>query len=123
MNNRDFRIISKICRYCEEIEKTHTFFHHDEQLFKETDKGFVYRNAVTMPILQIGELAKSLSKEFCLENDKIPWREVMGMRDIFAHHYGTIDYGIVWETATAEIPELNNYLQMIIEESSGGTCE
>ena len=32
-----------------------------------------YRNAVTMPILQIGELANHLSEEFKQQNKQIPW--------------------------------------------------
>ena len=116
MNNRDQQIVRKILMYCDEIELTHRFFNHDEELFKEPEKGFVYRNAVTMPILQIGELSKNLTKEFCTEHNKIPWREVMGMRDIFAHHYGSIDYEIVWETATAEIPVLRKYLRGTLQE-------
>jgi uncharacterized protein with HEPN domain len=39
-----------------------------------------------MPILQIGELAKNLSDEFRETNNDIPWKAIMGMRDIFAHH-------------------------------------
>ncbi|MBQ6520028.1 MAG: DUF86 domain-containing protein [Anaerolineaceae bacterium] len=120
MNNKDQQIIRKILNYCDEIAKTHVFFNHDSVLFKEQEKGFVYRNAVTMPILQIGELAKGLSKDFCEQYNKIPWRDVMGMRDIFAHHYGNIDYDIVWETATKEIPELRNYLQNIVTAQSTG---
>lgn len=113
MNNRDYRIIIKIIKYCNEIDRTHDFFQHDSDLFREPDNGFVYRNAITMPILQIGELAKGLTEDFCKKYNKIPWREVMGMRDIFAHHYGIIDYDIVWETATREISELNEYLLQI----------
>lgn len=35
-------------------------------------------------------------------------------------HYGNIDYDIVWETATKEIPELRNYLQNIVTAQSTG---
>ena len=117
MNDRDYRIIIKMLQYCDEIDRTHVFFNHDVNLFIEPDKGFVYRNAITMPILQIGELAKNFSKDFYTKYNKIPWREVMGMRDVFAHHYGTIDYDIVWETATKEIPELEEYLNKILTDN------
>lgn len=37
-----------------------------------------YRNAVTMPILQIGELANRLSDEFKRSYPEIPWNEIRG---------------------------------------------
>lgn len=67
-----------------------------------------------MPILQIGELAKSLSQEFRETNQNIPWREVMGMRDIFAHHYGSLDYDIAWDTSISDIPDLEGKIQEIL---------
>ena len=100
-------------KYCDEINQTHEFFHNDKEKFY-SDDGFVYRNSVTMPILQIGELSKNLSDEFRNENATIPWKSIAGMRDVFAHHYGSIDYDIVWETAVKEIPELKKYLQSLI---------
>ncbi len=114
MNKKDQRIVTKIFKYCDEIRRTHMFFDHDERLFKDEHKGFVYRNALTMPILQIGELSKNLSKEFCEQYNKVPWREIMGMRDIFAHHYGTVDYEIVWNTAVTDINELYDYLEVLV---------
>lgn len=114
MNKRDATILQKICSYCDEIKGTHDFFKNDKELFYDKDKGFVYRNSITMPILQIGELAKNLSDELRKENKDIPWREVMGMRDIFAHHYGSLDYDIAWNTSVSDIPELECKLRDII---------
>ena len=92
MNSRDRIIIQKILAYCNQIRQTHEFFHDDQDLFFNEQEGFVYRNSVAMPILQIGELVKGLSADYLRENKAIPWRAIMGMRDIFAHHYGSADY-------------------------------
>lgn len=72
MNTKDKTILQKIKGYCIEIAKTHEYFRDNIELFYDKQKGFVYRNSITMPILQIGELAKSLSGEFITENDNIP---------------------------------------------------
>ena len=109
-NERDSMILDKIERYCEEIERTHRFFHDDKELFMNKDDGFVYRNLITMPILQIGELAKQLSVECRKELSSIPWKEISGMRDVFAHHYGSIDHDIVWQTSREDISELRKKL-------------
>ena len=115
MNERDRLIVSKMLNYCREIEDTHRFFHEDKALFTDRQRGFVYRNSIAMPIMQIGELAKHLSEDFRAKNNKIPWKAVMGMRDIFAHHYGSVDYELVWKTAHTSITELENYLRKQME--------
>lgn len=77
--------------------------------------GFIYRNSVTMPILQIGELSKMLSAEFLNKYTIIPWKMIMRMRDIVAHHYGTLDYEIVWNTSVSDIPELYLGIEEILK--------
>ena len=111
MNNKDSLILQKILAYCEQIRQTHEYFHDDQVLFFNEAEGFVYRNSVAMPILQIGELVKKLSEEYLLENKAIPWRAIMGMRDIFAHHYGSVDYQELWQTTHEDIFELARYLR------------
>lgn len=110
MNDRDLTIIRKMLRYCEQIEKTHQRFREDRELFFSEEEGFVYRNAVSMPILQIGELAKHLSEDFRTSHRMIPWRAIMGMRDIFAHHYGSVDYSELWDTSHDDIEARKQFL-------------
>ena len=106
MRQRDKTILTKIMNYCIEIKETHNHFKNDKELFTDEKSGFIYRNSITMPILQIGELAKTLSDEFLNEYTKIPWKSIMRMRDIVAHHYGSLDYEIVWTTSISDILEL-----------------
>lgn len=115
MNDRDKAVINKIIGYCDEIELTHQYFENNKELFFNKRDGFVYRNSITMPILQIGELSKNLSENFRKTYQDIPWREITGMRDIFAHHYGSLDYDIVWSTSKQDIPDLKDRFLMIIE--------
>ncbi len=111
MKNSDQIILQKIVAYCEQIGQTHRYFHDDQALFFNETEGFVYRNSVAMPVLQIGELAKRLSEEYILANKAIPWRAIMGMRDIFAHHYGSVDYQELWQTTHEDILDLARYIQ------------
>lgn len=82
MNQRDKTILIKITDYCLEIKDTHDYFKQDKELFTNEKNGFIYRNSIIMPILQIGELSKTLSVEFLNEYTKIPWKMIMRMRDI-----------------------------------------
>ena len=111
MTDRDQNIILKMLRYCGQIEATHCQFLENQELFFDEEDGFVYRNAISMPILQIGELAKNLSEEFRNAHREVPWRAIMGMRDVFAHHYGSVDYSELWHTSHDDIAALKNYLE------------
>jgi uncharacterized protein with HEPN domain len=111
MNDKDRTIVLKILRYCRQVEETHRQFQEDSALFFSEEKGFIYRNAVSMPILQIGELAKNLSDGFRSTHDAIPWRAIMGMRDIFAHHYGSVDYSELWHSSHEDVEALKSYLE------------
>ena len=35
------------------------------------------------------------------------------MRDVFAHHYGSIDYEMTWNTSVEDISALKEYLETI----------
>lgn len=116
MKQKDKMILIKIMKYCLEIKNTHNYFKQDKELFVNEKSGFIYRNSITMPILQIGELSKMLSEDFLNEYTKIPWKMIMRMRDIVAHHYGNLDYEIVWNTSVSDIPELYLGIEEILKE-------
>ena len=106
MNNRDSIVLKKMIQYIEEIEAT------IEQLGitkQSLDENFIARNAVSMCILQIGELTGKLTDEFKEKNNLMPWRDIKAMRNIAAHNYGEIDTEILWETITGDIQELKSY--------------
>lgn len=117
MNGRDKKILQKILKYCDEIIATNAYFKSDESLFKDAERGFLYRNAVSMPLLQIGELSKSLSDEFVSLRTEIPWRMMARMRDVLAHHYGGIDMNATFWTATRDVPEVRKQVFRILEET------
>lgn len=116
-NERDLLIISKIVGYCNEIERTHKNFGTKKELFFDRENGFIYRNSISMPILQIGELVKNLSDDFKTENVGIPWHDIARMRDIFAHRYGTIDYELTWNTSIEDVADLKKFLEKLRNDS------
>lgn len=116
MKERDRQILQKIVKYCDEIIATNSHFKSDEKLFKDPENGFIYRNAVSMPILQIGELSKNLSDEFVSQYKRIPWQMMARMRDVLAHHYGSIDMSTSFLTATKDTVEVRNQILAILNE-------
>ena len=107
MNERDAEVLRNILKYCEQIDDANQQFDSKKEDFEENS---VYRNAVAMCVLQIGELAKHLSNEYRLHTaDEIPWHQIQGLRNVVAHEYGKIDADLLWETVTEDIPQLREF--------------
>lgn len=103
---RDLLIIEKMHKYCNEINEAHSTFGNSYERFKNNS---VYKNAVCLCLMQIGELSTKLSDEFKESNDNMPWKQIRGMRNVVAHEYGHIDDEIVWETIEDGIPSLDSF--------------
>ncbi len=64
------------------------------------------QDATAYRLLAIGEAAKALDEDLKSRHPHIPWRQILGMRNILAHEYFTRESEIVWETLKAGLPEL-----------------
>ena len=62
----------------------------------------------------IGEAARRVSAGFCKEHPQIPWREIIGLRNILAHEYGRVDHARLYATANKELPGLIEALQKLL---------
>jgi uncharacterized protein with HEPN domain len=111
-SKRDLSVMSHILEYCIDIEHSVDRFGDTFECF-ESDK--IYRNAVAMCILQIGELAGKLSSEFTTTHTDIPWRSIKAMRNIAAHAYGSMSVPDIWDTVKHDIPTLKAYCRNILE--------
>ena len=111
--NRDCSIIKHMLQYCERINEAVGFFGKEYEVFKENN---IYKDAVALSILQIGELSGVLTDEFKGKYNKMPWRQIKALRNIVAHRYGTIDPEVIWEIVNDDIPELEKYCKMILAE-------
>ena len=78
---------------------------------QEFENNPMLQDAVVRNIEIIGEASKCLSTEFRDQKPNIEWQEIMRMRDKIIHHYFKIDLGLVWETASRDIPEIARELR------------
>jgi uncharacterized protein with HEPN domain len=77
------------------------------------------RDAVVRQISIIGEAASKLSQVFRQQHADVPWRDIVGMRNLVIHNYGEIDWDVVWDTARERVPELAEYLRDKLEDDRG----
>ncbi|MBR6287630.1 MAG: DUF86 domain-containing protein [Bacteroidaceae bacterium] len=78
--------------------------------FLLTPSGTEKLDAACMVIIAIGETVKNLDKitngKLLSTYPKIPWSQVMGARDIMAHHYFEVDAEVVFKIVKNDLEPL-----------------
>ena len=111
--SRDLTILLNMRKYCRYITENLGKIKNGIDEFKTTP---LYRDSISMEIQQIGELTKDLSEEFLNKTkNEIPWNQIKGMRNKFAHGYGKMDFEKIYNTAVTDIPILYNFLNIQID--------
>ena len=64
----------------------------------------------------IGEASNHLSEEIIESAAEIPWREIIGLRNVVVHEYFGVDIIIIWDIIDSELVPLKNTLQKILTE-------
>jgi uncharacterized protein with HEPN domain len=78
---------------------------------KVWDQDRLRRLAVERLLEIIGESANTLSDAFRAAYPDVPWRDVIGLRIVLAHHYHRVDPNQVWVIASDEVPRLAEHLR------------
>jgi uncharacterized protein with HEPN domain len=82
----------------------------------QTDR--MLRNAVERNMEIIGEAANRISENFQKSHPEIPWRNIIGQRNILIHEYGEVKNERIWIVATERIPELLVSLKPLLPQAS-----
>jgi len=70
--------------------------------------------AIERAVEIIGEAGRRVSDNFRKAHPEIPWRAIIGQRNVLAHEYGEIKQERLWKVATEKIPELIVQLEPLI---------
>ena len=88
--------------------------------FLDSASGTLFLYGVCMKLIATGESIKNLDKltagNLLIYYPQIPWREVMGMRDIIVHHYIEVDADVIFNTVKENIPLLMDTLLQMRED-------
>ena len=74
--------------------------------FEEYLSNRMLRGAVERHVEIIGEAANRFSETTMKEHPEIPWRGIIGQRNVLAHEYDEILHEAIWAIATKRLPEL-----------------
>lgn len=93
MMSPDYQRIKHIRDYCIAIQNTiQRYGGSFEQYAADVD----YQRSIAFSLLQIGELSGGLSEEYKRQtSNRMPWNQLKGMRNMFAHSYGKMDHAVI----------------------------
>jgi uncharacterized protein with HEPN domain len=106
---RDHQFLTDILEASESI--SHFLKGKTSESFRGDD---LVRSAILHKLTVIGEAAARVSEELKARHAEVPWSDIVGFRNIAIHAYFSVDWGIVWITATKEVPELAIQIRAIL---------
>jgi uncharacterized protein with HEPN domain len=77
-------------------------------------KNDLLGSAILQKLIVIGEAAARLPKDFRDQHSEIEWLDIIAFRNIAIHAYFSIDWQIVWITATLDVPALKREVLHIL---------
>lgn len=84
----------------------------DFETFKDDDRTI---DAVIRNFEVIGETGRYIPEEIKARYPDIPWKEMIGMRNIMIHGYFGVNITILWQTILEDlqplVPKLNEMLE------------
>lgn len=113
ISERDISAVKNILSFCNTVSER---IQKHNMTYDEFILNSEYQDLLGMPIMQIGEFAKRLSKEFTDIYKEIPWSDIRDMRNIHAHEYLNLNLDYVWSTAVDDIPGLRKFCESVLKE-------
>lgn len=89
-----------------------------DRTFNDFQTNRMFRNAVERNMEIIGEAANRISEDFQKSHPEIPWRNIIGQRNILIHEYGEVKNERIWVVATERIPELISLLKPLLPQAT-----
>lgn len=115
MSRRDVRLF--LHEMLQAIDKTTAY------LAGFTDADFenntLVQDAVVSNLEIIGEAARNIPPELQSRYADIPWKQIIGFRNVVIHAYFDVDLAIVWHIAVENLPVLRDHLQKMLDDLGG----
>jgi uncharacterized protein with HEPN domain len=74
----------------------------------------ITRLAVERELEILGEAARRVSSRFRDGHPEIPWKEMVGLRNVISHEYDKVNYAEIYRIVCERIPELITVLELLV---------
>ena len=78
------------------------------------DEGEVVRLAVERGLEILGEAARRVSAGFRQAHSEIPWKDIVGLRNVISHQYDRVDYAAIFRIVREQVPALVETLESLM---------
>ena len=82
--------------------------------YEQFSQSELHQNAIFKVLEIVGEAASRVSDKTRDTHPKIPWPNVIGLRNRIVHAYFEIDLKVVWNIVNEDIPALVRELERIV---------
>lgn len=86
--------------------------------FEEFQENSMMRFAVAKQLEIIGEASNLLSAETKSKSDKTEWEQIIGMRHVLVHEYFDIDFTVVWQVVSIDLPVFKMKVTSLVKKLS-----
>jgi len=90
--------------------------------FRASSAGIEHMDSICMVLIAAGEELKKIDRQtngnLLANYPQVPWRGVIGLRDVLAHGYFDVDHEQLFVICIQHVPELIATLRKIIEDLS-----
>ena len=80
----------------------------------ELKRNEVLSDSVLFRVIQISENSGKLTDTFKESHSEIPWKAIKGMRNKIVHEYGDVEFDVVYQTITQDIPTICKQLEQML---------
>ena len=103
----DFERLQDILQAVEEIEQYTIGRKVRFEQSKLVQSGVLYQ------LIIIGEAAGKLSSSLQNQCKDVPWKKIIGMRNILTHEYFSVDLEVVWSVVEQHLSDLKSQIMLI----------
>jgi uncharacterized protein with HEPN domain len=82
--------------------------------FEKWQRSELIRSAVVQKLSVIGEAAARISEQTKARHAAVPWSKVAAFRNLLVHAYFGLDWSVIWQAATEQMPVLARQIASIL---------
>lgn len=115
MDSRDYVLLKSIIDTIDEINEYIESF--ECKTYEKYAQLGILKRGTTMCLISISEMVDALSDDFKLVNRQINFKRFKTLRNIAAHKYGAVNFEIVWEIISKNLPNYRTEFVQIVNET------